>query len=103
MKAVLLVDERVVAKSGKYVVLIKVYQVERSKRFPDGIKAKFLLQDIELGFARLLVDNHEPFGFHMHTLLPHEKDHRVTLNVNGYQEAMQLFDREVERIVENDE
>ena len=102
MKAVLLVDDRVVVQDGKYVVWIKVYEVEKSKRYPEGIKAKFVLQDVEFGFARLLVDNHEPFGFHMHTRLPHERDHREALNVSDYREALRLFEREVERIVENE-
>ena len=103
MKAILLVDRRVVVREDKYVVSIKVYEVEKSKKFPEGIKAKFVLRDIERGSSRLLVDNHEPFGFHMHTRLPQEKDHRVKLDVKEHNEALTLFFEEVERIVRNEE
>lgn len=103
VKARVLIDRQMVIRRGKYAVDMKVFEVQKSKKFPGGIKAKFLLKDIELGFARLLVDNHEPFGFHMHTKLPEEKDHRMELDVIDYNEAMALFFEEVERIANDEE
>ena len=103
MKASLLVDETLAVKPGKYQTIVKVYEVEKSKKFPQGIKAKFLLQDVENNSPRLLVDNHEPYGFHMHTKLPGDHDHRVELNVDTYQEAMTIFFDEIERILKNEE
>ena len=50
-------------------------------------------------FARLLVDNHEPFGFHMHTRLPEDRSIREILPTTDYNEALQIFLKEVERIV----
>src|ERR1035437_8106049 len=98
MKASLLIHREQVLHDGKYVMTIKVYEVQKSKKFPDGIKARFLLQTAEGGAPRLLVDNHEPYGFHMHTKMPHDRDHRETLDVTDYRDAMDIFLAEVERI-----
>ena len=103
VKAKTLIDRKLVIRRGKYQVDIKVFEVEKSRKFPGGIKAKFLLRDIELGFPRLLMDNHEPYGFHMHTRLPEEKQHRLALDVADYNEALDLFLEEVERIVGHEE
>ncbi len=62
-----------------------------------------MLLDIERGFARLLLDNHHPFGFHLHTKLPDDKEHREPLAVTHYQDAMDFFFTEIERIIKNEE
>jgi hypothetical protein len=103
MKASLLIHREQVLNDGKYVMIIKVYEVRKSKKFPDGIKAKFLLQDAEAGTPRLLVDNHQPFGFHIHSKLPHDPDHREILDVKDHEEALAFFLDEVERIMKNEE
>ena len=103
MKAVLLISRELVLAGGKYTVTITVYEVEKSKKFPEGIKAKFLLKNSYEGYARLLVDNHQPFGFHMHTRLPLDKDHREVLDVSDHNVALEFFMDEVERIIKNEE
>jgi hypothetical protein len=103
MKAILLIHQEQVIQDGKYVVIIRVYEVEKSKKFPNGIKAKYLLKNVEQGFARLLVDNHEPYGFHMHTKLPLDTQHREHLKINSHEEALSFFLAEVERITKNEE
>ncbi|MEI8348273.1 MAG: hypothetical protein WCG27_12455 [Pseudomonadota bacterium] len=102
-KGEILVDKSLVVKQDRYVAKIKVYQVAKSKIFPFGIKAKFLLHDLINDCARLLVDNHEPFGFHMHTKLPDNPTERMKLEVEDYNEALQIFFNEVERILKNEE
>lgn len=103
MKAIVLIDRKQVIQGGRYLISIKVYEVGPSKKYPDGIKAKFVLQDTVNGYARLLVDNHEPHGFHIHTRLPHDRTHRESLDVSGHDDALTLFLEEVERIVRNEE
>jgi len=103
MKATLLVDQQLVIKPGKFQAIVKVYEVEKSEKFPQGIKAKLLLQDIEHEKPRLLIDNHEPYGFHMHTKLPDDHSLRIELEIETYQEAMNVFFDEVERILKNEE
>ena len=51
----------------------KVYEIEPTEKYPEGIKARFVLIDVENNLARLLVDNHSPYGFHIHTGLPEDK------------------------------
>jgi hypothetical protein len=90
------------AFNSRYRVHLLVLEVETSLKFPQGVKAKFVLIDVEGGFPRLLVDNHEPYGFHMHTALPNDKSVRVELTVKDHNEALDLFFAEVERITENE-
>ena len=80
----------------------RVYEIEPNEKYPEGIKAKFVLVDIERNVARLLVDNHTPFGFHIHTNLPDDKDTRVSLEVKDFFEAFEEFLSEAERIVKNE-
>ena len=103
MKADLLIDRNLVIQDGKYVAFIKVFRVPISKKFPEGIKAKFLLQDVEKKCARLLVDNHAPFGFHLHSRLPDDSDYREPLNVRDHDEALDVFFEEMWKVVRNEE
>lgn len=101
MQARVLIDEHF-AINEKYRVIIKVYKVLKGKKFPQGIKAKFVLIDVDLGKPRLLLDNHEPFGFHMHTALPEDSELRVILDVANYNKAMGIFFKEVDRIIQDE-
>lgn len=104
IKAKVLLDRRLVLGGrNRYVVEIKVLAVTKSDKFPMGIKARFVLLDIQDEVARLLVDNHEPYGFHMHTKLPQEPQHREKLETNDHEEALQIFLKEAERVVRNEE
>lgn len=85
--------------SARYHVVLTALRVAKNKKFPSGIKVKYVLIDSEGEFARLLVDNHEPFGFHMHTRLPEDHSTREVLPTTDYNEALQIFLQEVERIV----
>ncbi len=97
-----IIIRKLIVKDGKYLADLKVFDVGKSKKYPDGIKAKFVLLDIEFGFARLLLDNHHPFGFHLHTKLPTDKEHRELLTMTDYREAMDFFFTEIERIIKNE-
>ena len=57
---------RSVTESTNYLVDIIVYKKPKSKKFPDGIKSKFRLIHIPTNSLVVLIDNHEPFGFHEH-------------------------------------
>lgn len=80
----------------------KVCEVKPSEKYPEGFKAKFVLIDVERNVARLLVDNHATFGFHIHTQLPDDKTTRVSLELNNFFEAFEEFLNEAERIVKNE-
>ena len=85
--------------NARYHVSLTALRVPKSKKFPSGLKVKYVLIDVEGEFARLLVDNHEPFGFHIHTQLPEDHSVREVLPTEDYNEALQIFLQEVERIV----
>ncbi len=76
MKARLLFSEEKYFGEGKYLANLKVYEVEKNLKFPEGIKAKFVLIDLLTKKPVLLIDNHQPFGFHVHSRLPKDKKHR---------------------------
>ena len=101
-KATILINRHLIINDGKYVVDIKVFKVTKSKKFPYGIKAKYILRDVENQLPRLLIDNHEPFGFHMHSKLPGQKDFRIKLDTNDYNKALNIFFKEIERIIKNE-
>ena len=101
-KATLILDQRLDI-SERHRVELKVFEVEPSERFPDGIKVGFALLDIIDKVPRLLVDNHAPFGFHVHTELPKNKQARKPLATKDYQEALDAFWRLVKELVENED
>lgn len=88
---------------GRYRVVASVLAVDKSEKFPDGIKAKFVLIDLDNNVPRLLVDNHAPFGFHIHTTLPEDSENRVELDVKNFGDAYDEFLKQVERVLKNEE
>lgn len=99
MKAKILFHQTLKLHHDKYLVELIVYGVAKNDKFPDGIKVKYILIDLEKNLPRLLVDNHEPLGFHMHTGLPENHQVRIKLDVKDYREARDCFFDEVERII----
>lgn len=89
-KAVILVDQAL-NLSERFRVELKVFEVDSSDKYPEGIKVKFVLIDVIQKAPRLLVDNHEPFGFHVHEELPENKEVRRTLKTKNYLEALDEF------------
>ncbi len=83
----------------KYELQIKVFKLPRSLKFPTGYKVKCVLYEKETGVLQLLLDNHEPFGYHVHSKLPVDKNFRQLLNFNNYYEAINFFNDEVKRIL----
>ncbi len=77
----------------RYGVELKVFEVDRSFKFPEGVRARYVLIDMIDLIPRLLVDNHPPHGFHVHTQLPVNKNIREKLHVKNYLEALTEFMR----------
>ena len=102
MKASKIILNETFAINDRYRITLYAIEVPESKKFPSGVKTKFILIDVLENAARLLIDNHEPFGYHMHTHLPEDSSIRVKLPVTDHSEALNLFMNEVERIVNHD-
>lgn len=98
-RAKLLVNLVTALDNEKYELQIKVFKLPRSLKFPSGYKVKCVLYEKGTGALRLLLDNHEPFGYHIHSKLPADKNFRELLNFNNYKEAINFFQKEVERIL----
>src|SRR5438876_605863 len=101
-KATLILDQQLDI-SERYRVELKVYEVAPSPRFPDGIKVSFALLDVVNKEPRLVIDNHAPFSFHVHTGLPEDKQARKPLATRDYQEALDEFWRLTREIIENED
>jgi len=100
-KAKILLDQRI-DLSERYRVELKVLGVEPSPRFPEGINVSYVLLDVFDKVPRLLVDNHAPEGFHVHTELPHNKQVIRILKGASHIEALDEFWRLVKETVENE-
>ena len=103
MKTRVLKKEIIVFADGRFLAEVKVIEVPRSHKFPDGIKLRCVLLDVERNVPRLLLDNHEPFGYHLHTKLPEDKNFRASLDVADYSEAVRLFVAEARKVVADEE
>jgi hypothetical protein len=73
---------------------MKVLAVEPIPKYPEGINATFVLIDTKLGLPRLLVDNHAPFGFHLHEGRPMRSTH--------YLDAMEEFIQKMREILSDE-
>jgi hypothetical protein len=102
-KAKILRNQRVILEQGRFVMEIRAFAVPVGRRFPSGIKLKCVLIDVEQGRPRVLLDNHEPFGFHLHTRLPEDPNFRVSLDIEDYNEAIRVFFAEVRKVVSHEE
>lgn len=101
MNTVHLILEKVLYfQDGQFEARLKVIKVPKSAKFPDGFKVNCILLDKETKTARLLLDNHAPFGYHLHTELPNNKHARLAVDVKNYSEAIQVFFREARKIAD---
>lgn len=102
-KARILRNEVIWFKDARFEARIKVLDVQMSQKYPDGIKLKCVLIEVEKGVPRVLLDNHEPHGYHLHTKLPGDKKFRVSLDIREYAEAIRLFMKEVRKVIDREE
>ncbi len=100
--AKLIYDQRLRFLDGRFETRIKAYEVTKSKKFPDGVKLSCVLLDLEEKIPRLLLDNHEPYGYHLHTKMPYDQKHRVPIKVETVEQAIEYFITEVRKVIKNE-
>ena len=100
-KARVLLDQKLNI-SERFRVELKVFEVEPREKHPEGVRVRFALIDVLKKAPRLLIDNHAPFGFHVHNELPGNKDKRQILKSKDYQEALDEFWGLVQEITNNE-
>lgn len=93
-----LVERIVYFADGRYEARIKVLKIPKSLKFPDGFKVSCVLLDTATKNVRLVLDNHQPFGYHVHTELPHDKNVRQQIELKNYNEAIRFFYIEVRKL-----
>lgn len=94
-------DYKQVLDGGNYMAIIRVGRCNPSKKFPEGVTARLVLLDMrrEKPVPRLLIDNHEPFGFHIHSQLPDDHSYRENLDIDNYQDAIRVFFEEARKVI----
>lgn len=78
-------------KLGKYIAHMKIREVPPDDKRPDGFKVNFVLVDTEAQRPVILVDNHEPFGYHLHPTARDDHRNRIELSVTDPYDALDIF------------
>lgn len=50
---------------GRYILELKIHEVEHSAKYPDGIRYRLICHDLQTE-QKVLLDNHHPKGHHLH-------------------------------------
>ena len=85
-------------KMGAYIAQMKIQTVRPNENRPDGFKVNFILLRIKDTKRILLVDNHAPFGYHMHDN-PDVPEERKKMDVNDPYAALDLFIQRAKEII----
>ena len=49
----------------RYILELKIHEVEKSAQYPDGVKYGLICKDLKTD-RQVLMDNHHPKGHHIH-------------------------------------
>lgn len=92
---------RVDANGDGYLVEVSVEETNDSVSYPpDGIKSVYKVFKLNGEGEKelvILIDNHEPFGFHEHTDLPN-KEPREEIHTSDWMEAWSIFEERIGRM-----
>lgn len=98
-KACLILDQSVLLDDERFIAHVKVFAVVDNLKYPDGYKVRCALVEKNTRILWVLLDNHDPYGYHLHAKLPQNKNFRVSVEIQGYEQAIELFFKEVERVI----
>lgn len=79
-----------------YKIEISIKKHEDRESYPEGVKAIFRLFRLDRNENNepellVLIDNHQPFGFHSHDKLPTYHNSRTILHITDWREAWNIF------------
>jgi hypothetical protein len=86
------------------VIEIRIVQIDNTSFYPpDGIKSVFLVKRERTPGSEnfetiILIDNHEPYGFHEHSNLPDQPSVRLTVHASNWQAAWRIFETRLEEL-----
>lgn len=87
-------------KMGHFIAHLKIQSVPKSENRPDGYKVNFVLVDIESMKPVMIVDNHKPFGYHIHPAARDDHSIRIDLNVDSPYQALDIFIKKAKEIAD---
>lgn len=85
-------------KFGNFIAYMKIQSVPKDDNRPDGYKVNYVLVDLLKSEPVLIVDNHKPFGYHMHPNASTDHNDRVELDVEGPYDALDIFIKKAKEI-----
>lgn len=88
-------------KGRLYRVSVYVAETDDLVKYPEGVKAIFRLFRLNHEGSEelvILLDNHEPFGFHEHDELPGKHDSRESIRTDDWREAWRIFQERCKEI-----
>ena len=88
-------------KIGHFTAHMKIQQIPPDDNRPDGFKVNFVLIDDEMQKPVFLIDNHKPFGYHIHPNLNKDHSDREEIVVSSPFEALDLFLERIKEITKN--
>ncbi len=86
-----------------HVIHVKLQKVPPSEVRPDGFKLNCALIDLRVGKAVLILDNHAPFGYHIHPKALEDHTMRQEIQVSDPFEAISIFEAKVKEMIVSDE
>lgn len=96
-------DEKLALSEGNFMMHTRVYKIPLpSKEFPSGYKVNCALWNAFTEEKLLILDNHEPFGYHYHPEPETNKDLRTPLNFTKPLDAIRWFKNKVEEVINED-
>jgi len=85
---------------GEYwIAHIKLQTVTPDRIRPDGLKLNCVLLDKRTNQAVLLLDNHAPFGYHIHPQASTDHNFREEIVVESPYEAIDIFFSRAKEII----
>ena len=96
-------DEKLVLSGGKFMIHTRVHKIPLpSQDFPSGFKVNCALWNAFTGEKLLVLDNHEPFGYHYHPEPQSNKEIRKPLKIEDPLEAIRWFKNKVDEVINED-
>jgi hypothetical protein len=78
-------------KMGGFIAHMKIQSVPKDDNHPDGYKVNFVLVNLRTLAPVLIVDNHKPFGYHLHPDATKDQRSRIELHVDSPYQALEIF------------
>ena len=94
--AIAIFREKVTDERGNIYEAV-IWKIDRSRRYPEGVRYRLAFIRVEETYPAVLYDNHHPKGHHRHI-----RNQEYNYNFESIEKLMQDFRRDVQREVKNE-